>query len=124
MPIVIFSYSVICLVLFFLVPDPRPLLTSPMLLVHDFSLLHLGQAITAGFLHSSLGHLLGNLVLLVLAGFPVERKLGSVKTLGLVVLSGLCALAMHVGSDPSSPVLFLGASGVVFGVLAFHASSC
>lgn len=124
MPIVISLYTIICVALFYLVPDPAPLLTSPYLLTHDFSFLHLGQALTAGFLHHSSSHLMGNMVLLVLAGYPLERKIGSFKTLGLVVLAGLCALAMHVGYNPDSLALFLGASGVVFGVLAGHACRC
>jgi membrane associated rhomboid family serine protease len=80
-------------------------------------------ALSAMFLHdpSSVFHLGGNLVFLVIFGSIVERALGSFRFLGLYAAAGLAGAALHclVASGSSTPLV--GASGALYGLLAVAA---
>lgn len=65
-----------------------------------------------------LGHLGGNVLVLLLAGSIVERDIGSARFVFLYVASGLFGALLHVAIDPSSDVTLIGASGCISGVLA------
>lgn len=120
-PYVVFLFVVAFVTLFFL-PDETKynLLTSPLELVYGRTLASFGKALLSGFLHIQTGHLIGNLTLFVLLGYVVEERLGHIKTLAVLLCSGVGALCLHVGYMPFSPVKFLGASGFVFGLLATY----
>jgi membrane associated rhomboid family serine protease len=80
----------------------------------------LATAATSVFLHdpSSLSHVGGNLVALVLFGTVVERSLGHVRFVVLYALGGIGAAAFHVLATLGSLVPEVGASGPIFAVMA------
>ncbi len=120
-PYVVFIFTLAFVTLFFLPEETKyNLLTSPLELVYSHTWSSFGKALLSGFMHIKLSHLLGNLTLFVLLGYIVEERLGHLKTLLLLLCSGIGALALHVGHMPFSPVKFLGASGFVFGLLAAY----
>lgn len=85
-------------------------------------------AVTAQFLHADLFHILGNLLVLLLAGMPLEERLGRARFLAVYFGSGIVAVLLHVlwveyatGAPLSVPVV--GASGCVFGILGALAAA-
>jgi len=70
------------------------------------------------FLHASLGHLAGNLVVLAVFGAVVEGELGGLRMLALYLAAGVVGALLHVLVDPASTDALVGASGAIFGVLA------
>jgi len=83
----------------------------------------LGAMLTALFLHdpTSLWHLGGNMLCLVMFGFAVERVLGSVRFTLLYFAAGILGALFHVAVNPASTDPLVGASGAIFGVLAVSA---
>jgi membrane associated rhomboid family serine protease len=77
--------------------------------------------ITALFLHSGLGHIVGNMLFLYIIGRPVEWVLGSVHTALLYGFSGIAGGLVQIWLDPSSPLPVLGASGAISGLFAVYA---
>jgi membrane associated rhomboid family serine protease len=81
--------------------------------------IHPLQWVTNIFMHLGFGHLIGNMLFLWAFGIIVEGKLGwrafALVYLGMgVVESALMQLLIH----PEEPIHMLGASGVVFGLMA------
>ena len=72
---------------------------------------------TQMFLHGGLGHLLGNMVFLVLLGFTVEIILGKAVFLIAYLLTGLGACGMEIIFHSNSIVPSVGASGAIAGVM-------
>ena len=71
---------------------------------------------TALFLHGDWSHLLGNLVFLMIFGFPAERLLGSMRFLAVFLIGGAVAnLAASLTIDGDQVVI--GASGAVSAVI-------
>lgn len=71
---------------------------------------------TALFLHGDWSHLVGNLVFLMIFGFPSERLLGSLRFLTVFLLGGAIAnLAASV--SVSGDQVVIGASGAVSAVI-------
>jgi membrane associated rhomboid family serine protease len=83
----------------------------------------LETAFSSLFLHdpSSVFHLGGNLVFLVIFGGIVERALGSLRFAGLYAAAGLGGCALHIIVNPSASEPLVGASGALFGLLAVAA---
>jgi membrane associated rhomboid family serine protease len=83
--------------------------------------LHPVQWLTCNFLHADIIHLLGNMVFLWSFGIIVEGKLGWWKFLlaycTIGVTEGLFVQVIMQGSEPGAA---LGASGVIFGLLAMN----
>lgn len=77
-------------------------------------------ALTSMFLHGGWLHLGMNMLFLWIFGNNVEDFLGPVKFLGLYLLWGLFGLALHVVTQPSSPIPVVGASGAISGVLGAY----
>jgi len=69
------------------------------------------------FLHGSWEHLLGNMIFLLLFGLSVELALGARWFIGLYLLGGLAAGAMHCVVEAGSLVPVIGASGAVSAVM-------
>ncbi|MBN8429310.1 rhomboid family intramembrane serine protease [Microbulbifer salipaludis] len=69
------------------------------------------------FLHGSWEHLLGNMIFLLLFGLSVELALGAAWFIGLYLLGGLAAAALHMGVEAGSMVPVIGASGAVSAVM-------
>ncbi|WP_105102866.1 rhomboid family intramembrane serine protease [Microbulbifer pacificus] len=69
------------------------------------------------FLHGGWDHLLGNMVFLLLFGLSVEIALGAAWFIGLYLLGGLAAAALHMGVEAGSLMPVIGASGAVSAVM-------
>lgn len=83
---------------------------------------------TAQFLHADLLHILGNMIILLLAGMPLEEKLGRHRFLAVYLFSGVTAVLLHVlwvqyATQSPLTVPVVGASGCVFGVLGALAAA-
>lgn len=80
----------------------------------------LETAVSSLFLHdpSSLLHLGGNLVFLVIFGSIVEGELGGFWFIALYAAAGLGGAVLHAVVNPSSTDALVGASGAIFGVLS------
>jgi rhomboid family protein len=73
--------------------------------------------VTYMFVHASLLHLLGNMLMLFVFGAPVESRLGSRKFILYYLYCGIGAAVFSVGlSGVMSVGPFVGASGAVLGV--------
>ena len=75
----------------------------------------LSSALVGLFLHASLTHLIGNMVVLALAGALVEREVGSGVFTALYFMAGLAGVGLHLAVDPGTLV---GCSGSLCGLLA------
>ncbi|MCR4727255.1 MAG: rhomboid family intramembrane serine protease [Lachnospiraceae bacterium] len=71
------------------------------------------------FLHADAGHIFNNMLLLFFAGEMAERALGTVSFSLMYLISGIggCLLTFASEVVTGEPVLIIGASGAVFGVL-------
>lgn len=72
------------------------------------------RLLTSNFLHWSIGHLLSNVLALILVGPLVERLIGNAGFLVLYLLTGLAGSLIAFAWNPLATVA--GASGAVFGV--------
>jgi membrane associated rhomboid family serine protease len=72
------------------------------------------RLITAAFLHASIIHIAFNMFALWIIGTPVEQYLGPARYLGLYLVSGLAGSA---GALVQTPLVTVGASGAIFGIL-------
>jgi GlpG protein len=71
---------------------------------------------TPALLHGNLLHILFNLMWIVVLGFQIERKIGSLKTLLFVLITGVFSnICQYLMSGPN----FLGLSGVVIAMVGF-----
>ena len=73
------------------------------------------RLLTATFLHAGLGHLFGNMILLVQGGRLVEAVVGSGRLLLAYLACGLAASLLSAWSHPQ--VVSVGASGAVAGLI-------
>ena len=78
------------------------------------------SALTSTFVHAGAAHLLGNLLLLALVGFAVERRLGSAPFAVLYVICGYTAAYGFAFTVPNDTSPLIGASGAVAGVLGAY----
>lgn len=74
------------------------------------------------FMHADWGHLIGNMIVLVVVGFVVEQVLGWWLFLPFYVLGGLGAVAVFSAFNPGSTIPLLGASGAVSAVSGMYAA--
>ncbi|MBZ4663020.1 MAG: putative rane protein [Caloramator sp.] len=75
---------------------------------------------TSMFLHGSLTHLISNMWALWLFGDNVEDRLGHFKFLIIYLLSGFIAAITHYIFNINSPVVTIGASGAISGVMGIY----
>ena len=73
------------------------------------------------FLHGGFGHLLGNMIFLVMLGLLVEGALGGPLFLGAYLLGGLGAAAASVAVRWGDPTGLVGASGAIAGLMGLYA---
>ena len=76
--------------------------------------------ITHQFLHGDLGHLLGNMIFLLICGFAVEAAIGHLRFLAFYLLGGILAGVTQVVTNLGSDVPLVGASGAISGVMAMY----
>jgi membrane associated rhomboid family serine protease len=72
------------------------------------------------FMHGSIGHLLGNLWVLLIFGNNIEDKMGHGRYLVFYLVGGLLASLAHVAKTPSSTVPVVGASGAIASVMGAY----
>ncbi len=72
---------------------------------------------TAPFLHGSAGHLIGNAVALLAAGYALERNIGARWFACVYMVSALAGSLVSVMNDDPN-IVGVGASGAIMGVLA------
>jgi membrane associated rhomboid family serine protease len=76
---------------------------------------------TSMFLHGGWLHILGNLWFLYIFGDNVEDSMGSFRFVVFYLLCGVAAVAAQAGSNPTSAVPMVGASGAIGGVMGAYA---
>jgi hypothetical protein len=76
--------------------------------------------LTSMFLHGGLLQLTGSVVLLLIFGSRLERRIGRPRFLALFALAGLATAAALIGLAPDLPIATLGATGAVAGVVGAH----
>jgi membrane associated rhomboid family serine protease len=72
------------------------------------------------FLHASLLHLAGNMLILWVFGSVVEDLLGRMRFVVLYFACGLAAAAIQIASDPAAYTATVGASGAISGLLGAY----
>ncbi|NUU98577.1 peptidase S54 [Marinitoga sp. 1154] len=75
---------------------------------------------TSMFLHGSFMHIIGNMWSLWLFGDNVEDKLGHFKFLLVYIISGYIASFTHYIFNINSPIVAIGASGAIAGVIGIY----
>jgi rhomboid protease GluP len=73
------------------------------------------RLISAMFLHGSVDHILGNLIVLYIVGLACEHAFGGAQTAVLYFASGIAGGLLSIAAGPGPSV---GASGAIFGVIA------
>jgi len=73
--------------------------------------------LTHMFLHGGLGHLLGNMLFLWLAGYVLESGVGHLRFAGIYLGGGLLAAAVFWACNRFAPVPLVGASGAISGAM-------
>jgi membrane associated rhomboid family serine protease len=81
------------------------------------------QLFSSMFVHADFFHLLSNLIILLAFALPFEERIGHRRFLLVYLLSGLIGALVQVGVSSGSPILLMGASGAVFGVIGAFAAS-
>jgi membrane associated rhomboid family serine protease len=76
--------------------------------------------LTSMFMHGSWGHILGNMVYLLIFGDQIEDRYGHLKFLLFYLVVGIAAGVAHVAADPASILPCVGASGAIAGVLGAY----
>lgn len=83
--------------------------------------LYVWQPVTYLFLHAGFFHILFNLYVLWVFGPDIEHEWGGRKFLFYYFLTGVGAGVVDVLIGPSSPVMTIGCSGALFGVMLAYA---
>jgi membrane associated rhomboid family serine protease len=78
--------------------------------------------VTHMFLHGGFGHLLGNMIFLLIVGLAVEVALGSAVYALLYLGGGLAAVLLFWAIYPQSSVPLIGASGAIAGLMGLYAA--
>lgn len=91
--------------------------------LHDPNALGALQLVTSMFVHADFFHILGNLIILLAFALPFEERIGHRPFLLLYVASGLVGAMAQVGWFWGEPMLLMGASGAVFGVIGAFAAA-
>lgn len=86
----------------------------------EFSFLTL---FSSQFLHGDMVHLIGNMIILMLIGLTVEQLLGSFNFLLFYLLSGAIGAAAYGLAHLGSPVVLVGASGAISGLMGMYVAA-
>lgn len=76
--------------------------------------------VTHMFLHADWGHLIGNMIFLLLIGFIVEMSLGRSIYLFTYLLAGICSGLFYLWLEPGSLRWSIGASGAIAGLMGVY----
>jgi len=75
---------------------------------------------THQFLHGGLGHIVGNMIFLIVFGFAVEAAIGHMRFLLFYLIGGVFAGLAQVVTTLGSDAPLIGASGAISGVMAMY----
>ena len=81
---------------------------------------HLHRLISAAWLHAGLLHLLGNVLVIILVGVPLEQRLGRGRFLWIYIIGVLGGNIGWTLANWGSWVPCIGASGAAFGLLGCY----
>jgi len=84
---------------------------------------HLYTLFTSMFIHGGFAHILGNMLVFFFMGVAFEQRIGWKNFLFIYLLTGIFAALTHSILNFGSPVLLIGASGAIFGILGAFAYS-
>jgi len=73
------------------------------------------RVVSAMFLHGSVDHILGNVIVLYIVGLACEHAFGGARTVLVYFTSGVAGALVSMAAGPGPSV---GASGAIFGVIA------
>jgi membrane associated rhomboid family serine protease len=73
--------------------------------------------VTHQFVHGDLAHLLINSAWLLAFGTPVARRTGAVRFLAFFLIAGIAGALLYLAINGSVPVLVVGASGAISGLM-------
>lgn len=76
---------------------------------------------TSMFVHSGFLHILGNMFVFFFMGIAFEQRVGPKKFLIIYLITGVCGALTHALLNLNSPVVLVGASGAIFGILGAFA---
>jgi membrane associated rhomboid family serine protease len=80
----------------------------------------LATLVTSQFLHGSVVHVCGNMLVLAAFGPDVEALLGHVRTLAFYLVCGTLGNLAQVSAMPASHIPSIGASGAIAGMLGAY----
>jgi membrane associated rhomboid family serine protease len=78
---------------------------------------------TSMFVHSGFLHIFGNMLVFFFMGIAFEQRIGRKKFLIIYLITGVCGALTHSLLNLGSPILLVGASGAIFGILGAFAYS-
>jgi len=81
---------------------------------------HLHRLVTSAWLHADFIHVLGNVLVIALAGVPLEQRLGARRWLGVYFLGLIGGNLAWIASHPGDGTPAIGASGAAFGILGAY----
>lgn len=81
------------------------------------------QVWTSLFVHADFFHLFGNMLILLAFGLPFEERIGGRRFLVVYLLGGLFGTIAQVLVRWPDPILLLGASGAIFGIIGGFAAA-
>lgn len=81
------------------------------------------QLFTSMFVHNDIFHLIGNLITLLAFALPFEERVGHRKLVAIYLSTGLVGSLVQVGVSGGEPILLMGASGAVAGIIGAFAAS-
>ncbi len=81
------------------------------------------QMITSMFVHADFWHLLGNLIILLAFALPFEERVGHRPFLLMYLGSGIVGALAQLTTVWGQPILMIGASGAVFGIIGAFAGA-
>ncbi len=76
---------------------------------------------TSMFVHSGFAHILGNMIVFFFMGMAFEQRIGAKRFLAIYLITGVCGALTHSLLNINSPILLVGASGAIFGILGAFA---
>lgn len=94
----------------------------PIYLTIDYSP-QLYTLFTSMFVHGDPLHIIGNMLVFFFMGIAFEERVGWKKFLIIYLITGICGALAHSLLNLGSPIILIGASGAVFGILGAFASS-
>jgi membrane associated rhomboid family serine protease len=81
------------------------------------------QLFTSMFVHAHVFHLIGNLITLLAFAMPFEERIGHRRLIAIYLSTGFVGSLVQVGVSAGDPILLMGASGAVAGIIGAFAAS-